>query len=900
MTRLRIFRASLLFVTLFGLFGQTSSPTSAKENAPIPTRFLPSKSAKLVRATPESLGGLWSQLTDARPGTSLRVPLAIRDIEFLVELPAAVQTITSWSVTANGNGSPVRVQLLASTVSAESGFHLLRDDIVPANGRAIELNFEDAASRWLLIRLEAVKSDLPISIGDISVVGYDGSPKTRYRFDESPAAALDVITGLQNGAAAIQLSDDERSLFADASDGKFDTWTFAEAALLASGVTDKSQRQPYLKRIDEIERAARKIVQNEDSDFAKADSLLRWMHSKEGPFARGYVAKQTDVSTILDDQTFNCVSSATLYNIIGRRLGLNMRAIEVPDHAFSVLYDGTQHADVETTNGLGFNPGRHASIRKQLEQQTGFRYVPDKHRDLRREINSVQLVAIIYYNHGVTHSHEKKHREALVDYFRAMSMDAEFNSAVKNALAAMINWGNELSSQEEFRAAADVIEIGLRLARSDASLNHNRRVVYSQWARQLAESGQADEAIAVLRQARRIMPDEQFVSLQSWVFIREAETLLKAGKWRVALATAGRGQTSVDREAVDDLLQWKAGCYLRWGNDALRRDKHDEAIAAVVEGLELFPQDRRLLNNLAYTVQEWASHLNKTQSPNVAREKLLDMQNRFPKHKGITEVGANFARNQFVELRDAGRFEEAISCVEENAKLFASDGDPGKMFRNAYDAWARKLMKQGEWNRAIDIYARGLKQLPDDRLLRQNVVFCVQEWTKDSAVNAGDEQTRKLLREQVARFGELKGLQDVADRWVSTAVNQLIDQRKHEEALSLLEDDTTLMRKQAWEKSLRQVIDRWAMSFSNEQKWQQAIDVYDLGLKRLPKDSHLQRNAAATWHAWARPPLDAKNWDEAIRIYKMAVEKMPEQGSLAQNLRYCQQESGAAEGNVER
>lgn len=886
---LRFLRLSALAACMTACLPSQQAACLAGEQEPVPRSLLEPNSYTILRTTP-----------NVAPKQDLTGRFAlsqqIRDVEFLVQLKQPLRTVTKWSVTLDRESAPIRAQLLASSVSAEAGFRLLRDEIVPANGQSIEMDFDDSAAIWLLIRLEAVKSDLPIAISQISVRGYDGAPKTRYRFDESPAAALDVITSLQNGSSPIKLSADERSMFADASDGRFDTWTFAEAALLASGVAKKSRRDSYLKQIDAIERSARRIADTDDSvsDFAKADKLLRWMHSDQGPFSDGYVAQQTDVSTILDDSTFNCVSSATLYNIIGGRLGLDLRAIEVPDHAFSILYDGTRHADVETTNKLGFNPGRHSQIREQLEQQTGFRYIPDKHRDLRREINSVQLVAIIYYNHGVTHSHDKRHREALVDYFRAMSMDSEFNSAVKNALAAMVSWGNELSAKSDFRSAASVIETGLELARSDAALNHNRRVVYSQWARHLAESGKTDEAIAVLKKARRQMPDEQFVSLQAWVFIQEAETHIIAGQWRDALAVTERGQTVVDSEAIAELLRWKAGCFLRWGNDALKREKHEESVNAVVEGLELFRGDRRLANNLAYTVQEWASHLSATQGSEAARTKLFAMQRRFPDHQGVHEVAADFARKCFIELRDARRFEEALQCIEENAPLFADQRDSEKLFRNAYDAWARQFMSKRDWSRAVDIYARGLAQLPNERLFKQNAVYCIQEWTTDSNAKVGIDKTRVILVEQRERFPELDGVQNVVDRWARTAVEEHVQRGEFEKGWERLAREQELMTERDWTNSSRRLIDHWAADFHEQEKWEQALDVYDIGMKRLANDGHIRRNASATWHAWARPSLNAKRWEDAIRIYELASKRMPDEGSLKQNLRYCRKQAEKA------
>src|SRR5262249_10584219 len=152
----------------------------------------------------------------------------------------------------------------------------------------------------------------------------------------------------------------------------------------------------------------------------RGDALLRWLHREA--LSKGYHSTQTDLSVLLDQQSFNCVSSAVIYNIIGQRLGLDVRAIEVPDHVFSVLYQGTTHMDVETTNPQGFNPSRDPREIEKFEKLTGFRYIPDTHRDQRREITETGLAAVIYYNKGVELGKAKRHQDALLAYFRAMSL----------------------------------------------------------------------------------------------------------------------------------------------------------------------------------------------------------------------------------------------------------------------------------------------------------------------------------------------------------------------------------------------------------------------------------------------------------------------------------------------
>ncbi len=74
-------------------------------------------------------------------------------------------------------------------------------------------------------------------------------------------------------------------------------------------------------------------------------------------------------------------------------------------------------------------------------------------------------------------------------------------------------------------------------------------------------------------------------------------------------------------------------------------------------------------------------------------------------------------------------------------------------------------------------------------------------------------------------------------------------------------------------------------------EWDQAIAVYTLGLKSLPKDKHLTRNAVITWDERAKQFIKKKQWGEAIKVYDRALEQFPNQSTLRNNLKYCLQQA---------
>lgn len=305
-----------------------------------------------------------------------------------------------------------------------------------------------------------------------------------YPFELPPARAFDVLEDLNKiSEHKVAISQDERRLFANIKDGKPRSHSFAEAALIASGVTDSTKRQEYLKQIDQLEAAVRKEIADAKTTKEKGEKLLKFLHA--GPMAKGYSLKQTDLSAILDTNKFNCVSSAVLYNILAERLGMQAQGVRVPNHVFSVLEDTGSMIVVETTSPRGFNAHR------RLPKNT---------------ISDMALVACIYYNHGVDMIEKRKFHEALVANFCSLALDSEDPEAVRNARACLINWGAELLRAKKFEDAILVCEVGLKLEPGNGIFKNNTVAVYDSWARTHMDAGQWADAVRVYEQGLERLP----------------------------------------------------------------------------------------------------------------------------------------------------------------------------------------------------------------------------------------------------------------------------------------------------------------------------------------------------------------------------------------------------------
>ncbi len=880
-----------------------------------------------------------SRLTDGDPSTVASVT-ASEDAPFTVVYGFGGATVSLDRLVvmlpADPKASPAatKIDLLVSTLSPHAGFQSVRTDFLKASPAKQEFSFGQVGARWIMLRLAPAKGQKQTAIAELDIQGHTGPPESHYNFKEAPAKAFDVLGRLQKlSSLKVSISDDEASLFADARNGKLNKWTFAEAALLASGVTDAAKRQRYLDLLAKIQAEAQEKVAAAKSPFEKGEALLHYLHA--GPMRKGYVGHQTDLAVILDKETFNCVSSATLYNVIARRLGLDARGIEVPQHAFSILYDGTDHADVETTTAGGFNPARDEAAREQFTKLTGFAYIPDSNRDQRREVSEIGLVAITYYNHGVDLSHQKRYHEALLAYFRSMSLDSEFDSAVKNALAVLANWSVELSDEKKFDQAIDVLSTGLELAPKDATLVNNHKAVWSHWADSLIRAGKTEEALAVIDRAAKAVPDGPFQRMRAWVFIQPGEEFAKTGKWEQAIALVAPGLKKLDGEPRKELDEWGQGLYLRWANDAIRHGDFEQAVAVLERGLAVRPADPKFTQNIAYSFQEWAAAVYKKEGIHKSESVIESMLKRFPQSAEIARVAESQLQRSIQDLDRKSQFEEALAAADRTREWLHDPEVVGNLLHLIYDDWANSHAKQHEWKEAADVYAKALKRFPDDAHLKnnlaatwdswaasyqhsqnwdavldvyekawkalpdkhrieQNIAYSIQEGAQRVAASKGPAASEIFLKQQLARFKKIDQVQGVAENHLRRLVGDLATHEKYDDALAIIEGSADLLGDSRQKAALADdLYDRWANRFSSKRDWKEAVEVYDKGLKNFPGDSHLEQNAVATWYQWANGYSNAKDWSNAIRVYEQAAKRFPNNSVLKDNLEYCRQQSGS-------
>jgi tetratricopeptide (TPR) repeat protein len=876
---------------LVGLF--VVGPVRAGEG---PINLLRLSSARVERTSPATVKPTDLQAwTDGKPMTSAAVEVIKSSPVEVVFGFGGVVSVERVVVRLAAGSPELRLEVLVSTVSPQAGFQHLRADLLRATTQPQAFRVPQAATRWILFRLTPTKDARKIDLAELECLGREGPPAVALRL-QGCADRCVSRPGQAEGAQRAGAANHRRR------DGPVCRRPRRPVPHLVDarggpggvGVTGAARRKAYLARFDKLVGAARAATAKGKTAAQKGQMPLAYLHA--GPMAKEYVAGQTTLSGVLDTGTFNCVSSAVLYNALALRLGLDARAVEVPDHAFSVVYDRNRSLDVETTTKAGFNPARDPQAKRQLERLTGFQYIPDGNRDKRCEVREAGLVAIIYYNRGVRALEEKRYHEALLHFFRAMSVDREFASAVKNALAALGNCSVELAGAGKFKDGLAVLSVGLELAPRDATLLHNRKAFWGRWAERLGAAGETDEALDVLTRAAREVAGEAayFQSQRSWIFLRRGEALVKLGKWAEARDAVALGLKKLEGAPREEVVKWQRELALRHGSALLDKADHAGAVRILAEAMKSDPGYDRLGAHLCFTVRKWAWRVYQREGEAKARALLQAQLASHGKAPGMADVIYAHTHSIVKEHRSAGKAADALAAIDRHAPLFTKNEDLRDLIRTVADRRSGELASRGNHLEALGVYDSVLKRLPGDGHLLSNRRARMTQYVL--AMHArGEAEAISVLAQLRKRYPGEKRLDDMARSQAHRVARALTGKGKFEEALKAVERHRSVLAPAAaaQEKAVRSlscmVYDDWAAPWKKKGEWQKALDVYARGLKQFPNEYHLETDAINVWDRWARTYF-RKDWDEAIRVYEKALKQFPKSFQLKNNRDYWKQE----------
>jgi hypothetical protein len=296
--------------------------------------------------------------------------------------------------------------------------------------------------------------------------------------------------------------------------------TIVDAALEFSGAQDQASATAKDKLADLLVRF-REEVADVTLPGDLAERALTFLHRN---LLTTYSVLQTRVDTALESGVYNCVSSAVLYMIVARSVGLSVSGVRTADHAFcSVLVNG-QQVDVETTNPFGFNPGAKKDFTDSFGKVTGYSYVPPGNYRDRRSIGEKELLSLILYNRVSEYGDSRSFRDALqpaVSAFTLMGND-ETRQVMKIAFSNYVTW---MGMRQDFAGAIHFTETVKASFGGIVDLDQQRRDIYHNWTVMLLDASALADAESLLAQpvVRAALDDTDWTNLSVALVQRRAQ-----------------------------------------------------------------------------------------------------------------------------------------------------------------------------------------------------------------------------------------------------------------------------------------------------------------------------------------------------------------------------------------
>jgi hypothetical protein len=291
--------------------------------------------------------------------------------------------------------------------------------------------------------------------------GEPGDYSSTFKVDA--LAVLGQVIAIEPRGALAGPEGDELRLLQDVRAGNVKKWNATDVALVVAGISAEDRPQ-YKERLDQITAEAYEVTKDEPTPEKKARKLAKYLH--DGPMKAGYVSGQYNMQVLLDTGRYNCVSSAILFDLIGRRLGLNVEAVNIPRHVFCRLGS----VDIEPTSGRVYP----SSIRgervgnKRTEMDDKNAVYRDK---LFRETSSRSLLSEPYYDEGCDFEHAKQYDRAVISFLKASTIEPGNPLPAVALNRSMKNWFNGALKKRQYRQAAAIAKLYRQMLKDPSAAN---------------------------------------------------------------------------------------------------------------------------------------------------------------------------------------------------------------------------------------------------------------------------------------------------------------------------------------------------------------------------------------------------------------------------------------------
>ena len=440
-----------------------------------------------------------------------------------------------------------------------------------------------------------------------------------------------------------------------------------------------------------------------------AENLLIFIH--EIMFKR-YYFYANKISDIINKGEFNCVSSSIIYAVFLKKYGLRPAAVETIDHVFIKILFKNQEIDVETTNRLGFDPGKKKEILDNFGEITGFSYVSPKDYKNRNDIDLKKLLIIVYHN--------------LTNFY--------------------MNKGDFLKSAE--------IGYLIYKGRNDERGKNDFEINFLNYINDLSKKNKNFEAVNTINSyidyfdKNNKIFDTRFNLLNNYVYywsnynntIDVNNFLLEQNKKYQELKN--------DRRFIEIYFQFTYKT-ITFNN---KNNNYQTSYNAVKDFNALFKHKDidKLFSNIL--IEEMNSY-QKTNDYKKIEERLSTLKIEFSEYSGIIKnYEMIYSINKIDFMLSNRAFLNALNEAKKLIIIFPDDQKVKNALLSCYVKLAIYYYENGDIKNVIYYSDEGLKKIPDNRTLRGNYIIFLKNFVNEELNKKNYREARKILNIALEKF----------------------------------------------------------------------------------------------------------------------------------------------------
>lgn len=544
-----------------------------------------------------------------------------------------------------------------------------------------------------------------------------------------------------------------------------------DVALAASGFESDTSRREARASFERLIGPVLEELARVQDDAERGRALLQLLHSKGGLLGGRYDARATTLEDVLVRRSFNCVSSAVVYNVAAERIGLEVSAELLPTHARTLLSANGRRIVVETTSPKGFDPDPN-SAKEILRAVAG----PQAGQDVRAIVSeggavttTLVLIGAIYVNRAsiAQEAGDLERAERLFGNGEAMAATAEMRQILRDQRAALMSQlaaddiisGDPERARRAYRTLKEAVKLGPKESRIKRAVYQNLRAAAERVIAAEASSGDEQRVLALAGDASVGLEPEERSGLRAFALSEVARLRLEANQFDAAVDTIDRAlaeQLGAADARLRDTLEQNRVAALRLaavtsakaGDYAKARGYLDRVAARPIppDTKDVLDEDRLRIVHLAGTKRIDERKFDE------AVEIYRDGARRFPKDGAAQHNLVAVLERIAIPLAEAARCAEAEPHLQEIQMLDPKNGFPSKARARCLIERARERLAARDYSEAVSLLRAAKAERPGDRDVEKNLAVALVRWAGDLS-GTGQCQKAKRLVEEVASFG---------------------------------------------------------------------------------------------------------------------------------------------------